>query len=67
LLLHDDRPGPTAVAGYSVAMLLWTDGKQYSGSELAAMLVEAGFTDVEVIPTFGYWGIVTGRKSSAPI
>jgi predicted O-methyltransferase YrrM len=66
LLLHDDRPGPTAVAGYSVAMLLWTEGKQYSGSELAAMLVEAGFTEVEVIPTFGYWGIVTGRKPSAP-
>jgi hypothetical protein len=43
-------------------MLLWTEGKQYSGSELAAMLVEAGFTDVEVKPTFGYWGIVTGRK-----
>jgi predicted O-methyltransferase YrrM len=62
LLFHDDRPGPTAVAGYSVAMLLWTEGKQYSGSELAAMLVEAGFTDVEVKPTFGYWGIVTGRK-----
>jgi hypothetical protein len=66
LLLHDDRPGPTAVAGYSVAMLLWTEGKQYSGSELSAMLVEAGFTDVEVKPTFGYWGIVTGLKPSSP-
>src|SRR4051794_7940604 len=51
LLFHDDGPGPTAVAGYSVAMLLWTAGKPYSGSELSAMLVEAGFTDVEVKPT----------------
>jgi len=26
------------------------------------MLTEAGFIDVEVKPTFGYWSIVTGRK-----
>jgi hypothetical protein len=62
LLLDDDRPGPVAVASYSVAMLLWTEGKQYSGRELAAMLAEAGFADVEVKRTFGYWGLVTGRK-----
>jgi hypothetical protein len=40
---------------------------KYSGSELAAMLLEAGFAEVEVKPTFGYWGIVTVRKSSAPV
>jgi hypothetical protein len=43
-------------------MLLWTEGQQYSGVELSAMLTEAGFTDIEVKPTFGYWSIVTGRK-----
>jgi hypothetical protein len=43
-------------------MLLFTEGQQYSGAELVAMLREAGFTDIEVKPTWGYWSIVTGRK-----
>lgn len=62
MLLNDEKSGPLAVAGYSVSMLLWTEGRQFSGSELAAMLQEAGFVDIRVIPTFGYWGIVTGLK-----
>jgi hypothetical protein len=28
-------------------------------SELSAMLTEAGFTDIEVKPTFGHWSIVS--------
>jgi hypothetical protein len=43
-------------------MLLWTEGQQFSGRELSLMLKEAGFADVRVVPTFGYWHIVTGRK-----
>ena len=37
-------------------------GQQFSGHELATMLAEVGFRDIEVRPTFGYWSIVTGRK-----
>jgi hypothetical protein len=62
MLYNDDKTGPFAVAGYSIAMLLWTEGQQYSGRELCGMLTEAGFTDIEVKPTIGYWNIVTGRK-----
>jgi hypothetical protein len=43
-------------------MLLWTEGEEYSGRELSAMLAEAGFTDINVQPTFSAWSIVTGRK-----
>jgi hypothetical protein len=43
-------------------MFMWTEGQQFSGKELSLMLQEAGFIDVDVIPTFGYWHIVTGRK-----
>jgi len=50
------------VAAFNIIMLLATEGQQYSGTELGAMLGEAGFTDIEVKPTFGYWSIVTGRK-----
>ena len=62
MLYNDEKTGPFTVASFSVAMLLWSEGQQYSGHELSSMLSDTGFVDVEVIPTFGYWSIVTGRK-----
>ena len=56
------RPGPFPVAASSINMLLWTEGEEYSGRELSAILAEVGFTDIEVKPTFSDWSIVTGRK-----
>jgi hypothetical protein len=43
-------------------MLVFTEGQQYAARELSAMLMEEGFVDVAVEPTFGYWSIVAGRK-----
>jgi ubiquinone/menaquinone biosynthesis C-methylase UbiE len=63
LLFNDDRTGPFAVAAQNVNMLLAMQGQQYSGQEISAMFTEAGFIDIEVKPTFGYWSIVSGRKS----
>jgi len=57
-----EKDGPLPAAAYSVAMLLWTEGQQFSGAELAEMLAESGFTDIEVEPTIGFWSVVTGRK-----
>lgn len=62
MLFDREKSGPFTVAGYNVSMLMWTEGQQFSGGELSLMLEQAGFTGVEVIPTFGYWHIVTGRK-----
>jgi cyclopropane fatty-acyl-phospholipid synthase-like methyltransferase len=62
MLFNSDKTGPFTVAGYNVSMLMWTDGQQFSGSELSVMLEQAGFTETSVIPTFGYWHIVVGRK-----
>jgi hypothetical protein len=61
-LFNNDRTGPFPVAAHNIIMLLWCEGQQYSGRELSAMLIEAGFTGIEVKPTWGYWSIVTGRK-----
>jgi O-methyltransferase/methyltransferase family protein len=62
-MLYDrEKAGPFTVAGYNVSMLMWTEGQQFSGGELSLMLEQAGFTGIEVIPTFGYWHLVTGRK-----
>jgi cyclopropane fatty-acyl-phospholipid synthase-like methyltransferase len=60
MVYSDDKAGPLAVAGYGLAMLLWTEGQQYSAAELAAMLVRVGFVDVRTQSTFGYWSIATG-------
>lgn len=62
ILYNDDKTGPFAAAAFSVVMLLWVEGRQYSGRELSDMLAETGFSDIEVKSTFGYWSIVTGRK-----
>ncbi|NMG08481.1 methyltransferase [Brasilonema sp. UFV-L1] len=62
VLYNDLKTGPFMAAATDVGMLLWTEGQQYSGDELSVMLMEAGFTDVEVKSNFGYCSIVTGRK-----
>lgn len=62
ILLDDDRTGPVAAAAYGVAMLLWTEGQQFTGAELRGMLEEIGFTGVAITPTFGHWSIVSGTK-----
>jgi hypothetical protein len=64
ILYDDDKAGPFPAAAFDIVMLLWTpEGQHLSGREVSAMLAEAGFADIEVQPTFGYWSIVTGRKS----
>ncbi|EFL50270.1 O-methyltransferase family 2 [Solidesulfovibrio fructosivorans JJ]] len=62
MLLDDDGAGPLAAAAFSVMLLLATGGRQYSARELAAMLTEAGFTDVGVSPAYGYYALITARK-----
>ncbi len=62
MLINDDKSGPMIAAAGCVAMLLWTEGKQYSALELTQMLSNAGFIDIEIKPTYSYWSIVTGRK-----
>jgi SAM-dependent methyltransferase len=62
MLFNDQRTGPFPVAAFNIDMLLWVEGEQYSGGEISAMLSDAGFKNIEVKPTFGYWSIVTGTK-----
>lgn len=62
MLFNHDRTGPFGVAAFNMVMLTYLDGEQYSGREIGGFMTEAGFTDIQVTPTFGYWSIVTGRK-----
>lgn len=62
MLYNDQKTGPFAFAAYSMMMMGWTEGKQYSGLELSTMLKEIGFEDIQIHKAFGYYSIVTGRK-----
>jgi hypothetical protein len=62
LLLDSDKVGPLVPSLMAMVMLLWTEGRQYSGVELSEMLEAVGFVDVLAERTFGSWGIVTGVK-----
>jgi len=61
-LLDDDKRGPFTVAASSLAMLAFCGGQQFSRIELISLLQDAGFQELAVIPTFGYWSVVAGRK-----
>jgi hypothetical protein len=62
MLFNDDRTGPFPVAAFNVDMLIAMPGQQYSGREISKFLKDTGFERIQVIPTFGYWSIVTGVK-----
>ena len=40
----------------------WTEGESYSALEMSQMLGKAGFKEIQVNPTFGYYSIVSGTK-----
>jgi hypothetical protein len=60
-VFEDDKTGPFRIAAFNMGILWATEGEQYSGRELSTMLAEAGFQDIQVIPTPGFYSIVTGR------
>lgn len=62
ILYNDVEPGPLAAAAYSLMMLGWTEGQQYSGQEISSLLSQAGFKNIEIFPSLGYFSIVTAIK-----
>ncbi len=63
LPLNDEKTGPLRTAIFQFSVIRWTAGRQYSKSELIGFLKDAGFCQLEFIPT-GYldWALITGVK-----
>lgn len=61
-LLTDSRDAPLTTALFSLLMLIGTRGRQFTAGELESLLSAAGFIDVAVTATYGYYSLVTGRK-----
>jgi acetylserotonin N-methyltransferase len=63
MLLADDGSGPITTASFSMLMLFGTQGRQYSLGELREILTNAGFADVRARETYGYYSVVSAKKS----
>jgi cyclopropane fatty-acyl-phospholipid synthase-like methyltransferase len=62
MLLDDTGDGPLTTVSFSTLMLANTRGRQFTFTQLKATLEEAGFTDIDVIPTYSYYSVVSGKK-----
>jgi len=62
MLLNDDGAGPLAAATFSLVMLLGTQGQQFTYDQLRGILEQAGFTDIEPVPSFAYYSLVSARS-----
>ena len=49
-------------ANFSVTMLVYEKGKQYTFTELKNMLEKVGFKDCKVTNAFGYYSLVSATK-----
>ena len=61
-LLDDDGNGPVPAVAFSVVMLIGTQGQQFTFPELAQLLTNAGFKDIDVQPTYSYYSLITAYK-----
>lgn len=62
MLLDEDGSGPMTTASFSVLMMLGTQGRQYTFSDLRQILTTAGFADIHATASYGYYSMVIGRK-----
>jgi hypothetical protein len=62
MLLDDTHDGPATAVAFSMYMLLATKGQQFTAVELANLLTGAGFADVKITPTHGFYAVLSARK-----
>jgi predicted RNA methylase len=62
MLLNEKKDGPFLAACFSVNMLLYERGKQFTLSEIRTLLEDVGFVEVGIIHTFSYYSLISARK-----
>lgn len=61
--LHDDHSGPLYPALFSVALMVMTEGRNYSSAEYKAWMAAAGLSAGEPIPTLVHSSVLVGTKT----
>ena len=62
MLLSGSGDGPRTAAAFSVHMLIGTRGQQFTFDQLATLLQDAGFHDVQVQSTHAYYSLLRATK-----
>ena len=62
MLLADTKDGPRTATLFSMHMMCFTQGKQFTLDELESLLRSQGFVDISATPTYGYYSLVKGKK-----
>jgi len=62
MLLDDSRVGPLAASCFSMNMVFFSKGKQFSFEELRVLLENTGFREITVINSSGYFSLVSAGK-----
>lgn len=62
-LLNEAKDGPLHSALYSMDMIYFTKGKQFTKSELVRLLHEGGFRGISVTKSFSYWSLISARRA----
>jgi 2-polyprenyl-3-methyl-5-hydroxy-6-metoxy-1,4-benzoquinol methylase len=63
MLLDDSGAGPRTAAAFSMLMLVATRGRQFTYQQLKSLLQDAGFGEVDVSATYGYYSLIRARKT----
>jgi hypothetical protein len=61
-LLDDTKTGPPLVTLYSMDMIYFTLGKQFTAKEIGDLLTSVGFEDVSIVNTFSIYSLVSAAK-----
>jgi hypothetical protein len=61
-LINEDKTGPVSLAEYSVLLMLLSEGKCYSITEMKGILEEIGFRNIKHTPTVLNRSIITAEK-----
>lgn len=64
MLLDDSGDTPYAPVAFSFLMSASTKGQQFTFNQLEVILLTAGFTDIQVQRSYGYYSLVSGKKAS---
>ncbi|NET60845.1 MAG: methyltransferase domain-containing protein [Symploca sp. SIO2E6] len=62
ILLADTKDSPLIATSFSMCLFWVTEGKQFSAAELEELLQQAGFEEISIVQTYGYYSLVSGRK-----
>ncbi|MGB3641622.1 MAG: methyltransferase [Rivularia sp. (in: cyanobacteria)] len=62
LLLNDTKDGSITATSYSMCMIWWAKGKQYTASEVNQLLQQAGFADISITSTHSHFSLVSATK-----